>query len=104
MRLNDRDDAGRRAASGRRGRSTVLPVLIGSLLLFTGGVPNAPVVQAQTDSISPSALAQIEALMREKESRTGVALKIDSQLLYALRMQRGVAIAQGVSALETDVA
>src|SRR5215210_4578871 len=42
------------------------------------------------NGIAPEGLAQIEALIREKETRTPAEQKIDSQLLYALRMQRGL--------------
>jgi hypothetical protein len=63
----------------------------------------ATVIAAQDPGISPEALAQIDALIAEKESRTGTALKMDSQLLYELKMQRGQPIANGVWYLETDV-
>jgi hypothetical protein len=53
--------------------------------------------------MSPVALAQIEALLREKDSRTGAQLKMDSQLIYALKMRRGAMIAEGVRTLETNV-
>src|SRR3954469_19907871 len=37
------------------------------------------------NGIAPEGLAQIEALLREKETRTPAERKIDSQLLYARR-------------------
>ncbi|MBY0279813.1 thrombospondin type 3 repeat-containing protein [Candidatus Binatia bacterium] len=79
--------------------------LLPLLLVATLAVPcTCGVAGAQgSGGISPEALAQIDALIREKESRTGTALKIDSGLLYELRMGRGEAIAQGVRTLETDV-
>src|SRR5262245_34828726 len=58
--------------------------------------------QSRTD-ITPSALAQIDALIAEKASRTPAQRKIDSQLLYAIKMRRGEPIAAGVQALETGV-
>ena len=58
---------------------------------------------AQTD-IAPSALAQIDALMREKASRTAVQQKIDSQLVYAIKMRRGEPIAAGVQTLDSGLA
>jgi subtilase family protein len=59
---------------------------------------------AQEDpGISPEALAQIEALIREKESRTETEKKLDSQLIYEAKMERGEAIADGVRRLDTDV-
>jgi hypothetical protein len=63
----------------------------------------APQDQVQTD-IQPSALAQIGALMAEKASRTGAQQKIDSQLIYAIKMRRGEPIAAGVQTLDIDLA
>jgi Subtilase family len=57
----------------------------------------------QNNDISAEALAQIDALIREKESRSQTERKIDSQLIYELRMDRGQAIANGIRFLETDV-
>jgi hypothetical protein len=48
-------------------------------------------------------MAQIEALMKEKESREGWQRKMDSQLIYELKMRRGLMIAEGVRTLETNV-
>jgi len=48
-------------------------------------------------------MAQIDALIREKESRTGAQRKMDSQLIYELKMRRGAMIAEGVRTLETNV-
>ena len=70
--------------------------------LFSNGVPGAGAT-AQLNDISPEALAQIEALIREKESRTGAEQKMDSQLIYELKMRRGDVIAQGVRTLATDL-
>jgi hypothetical protein len=53
--------------------------------------------------MSPEAMAQIEVLMKEKESRTGAQRKMDSRLIYALKTRRGEMIAQGIRTLETDV-
>src|SRR5262245_36558646 len=70
--------------------------------LFSNGVPGAGAT-AQDDGISPQALAQIEALLNEKGSRAGTQQKMDSQLIYALKMQRGEMIAEGVQTLATDL-
>src|SRR5262245_13080357 len=70
--------------------------------LFSNGVPGAGAT-AKQDYISPQALAQIEALIREKDSRTGAQQKMDSQLIYELKMRRGAMIAEGVRTLETNV-
>lgn len=47
-------------------------------------------------TISSGSLQQIQALPREKESRSSAQQKIDSQLLFASKMRRGDAIAVGV--------
>src|SRR5262245_38193973 len=70
--------------------------------LFSSGIPGAGAT-AQEPPISPEALAQIQALILEKESRTGAQQKMDSQLIYELRMRRGEMIAAGVQTLETDL-
>lgn len=53
--------------------------------------------------ISESAARQIRSLVREKKSRTPGQRKIDTQLLYALKRQRGEAITNEVQTLEVDV-
>ena len=53
--------------------------------------------------ISDSAALQIQALLNEKEARTPAQKKMDSQLVYATKMNRGVAIANGIERLETRV-
>ena len=60
-------------------------------------------VPQDNQDISPEALAQINALIREKESRTDVQKKIDSQLIYQSRMAHGLMVADSVSTLQTDV-
>ncbi|MES1210874.1 MAG: hypothetical protein ABUL63_00940, partial [Acidobacteriota bacterium] len=59
--------------------------------------------QQQEARLSASAIQQIQALDAEKASRTPAQKKIDSQLLYAAKMSRGLAIAPGVPALEVNV-
>src|ERR1044072_72205 len=55
------------------------------------------------DGISAKALAQIEALIRANKVRTDVQKKIDSQLIYQTKMDRGLMVAEDVSTLQTDV-
>ena len=55
------------------------------------------------NGIAASAAAQIESLLREKESRSPAEQKIDSQLLYAWRMQQGLPVAPGVQTLEVGL-
>ena len=57
----------------------------------------------QVKGISPEAARQIAALQQEKESRTLVQRKIDSQLLYKSLMRRGLPVASDVPTLETRV-
>ncbi len=58
---------------------------------------------ASQQSISAEVMQQIQALEDEKESRTPAQKKIDSQLLYATRMERAQPIALGVSSLQVNV-
>jgi hypothetical protein len=59
--------------------------------------------QESAAEIAPAAWQQIQALLEEKETRTAVQQKIDSQLLYAIKMRRGESIAKGVQSLSVDV-
>src|SRR5213593_691188 len=56
-----------------------------------------------SQGISSIALEQIQALEDEKEARTPAQQKIDSQLLYAMKLRRAQPIASGVSSLQVDV-
>jgi hypothetical protein len=56
-----------------------------------------------SNQISRNALQQIEALIAEKKARTPVQQKIDPQLLFAAKMHRGEAIAEGVQTLAVNV-
>jgi hypothetical protein len=58
---------------------------------------------SQDPGISPEALAQIEALIQEKESRSETEQKMDSQLIYEAKMDRGEVIADGIRRLDTDI-
>src|SRR4051812_38299075 len=58
-------------------------------------------VEAQ---IAPEAAAQIEALESEKANRTPAQQKLGSNLLYAIKMQRGESIADGVTSLPNGLA
>src|SRR5262245_28807603 len=53
--------------------------------------------------IAPEALAQIEAFIAEKDARTTVQQKIDSQLLYERRMESGQALGGGLWVVETEL-
>ncbi|MFL6216148.1 MAG: HYR domain-containing protein [Blastocatellia bacterium] len=71
--------------------------------LFGKSSPKASAAAQMNDGVSPEAWQQIEALIAEKESRTGVQTKLDSQLIYELKMQNGQPVANGVQAVETDL-
>src|SRR5258708_24142851 len=83
--------------------------LVFALVVAGGTLSSGTRVRAQQPQdqlaagISPDALAQIDALLREKDSRTPAQQKIDSQLLYELRMTGGVPIADGITVIETDL-
>lgn len=61
------------------------------------------VTSSADGKLSETAMRQVEALTAEKDARTPAQQKIDSQLLYAARMQRGEEIAKGVARLEVSV-
>ena len=81
--------------------SRTLAVVV--LLVGLAGMGFTGVVVAQPLAMSANAVSQIQALIAEKETRTPAQRKIDSQLLYAGRMARGLEAAPGVATLETDV-
>jgi subtilase family protein/VCBS repeat protein len=61
------------------------------------------VIAQQTPGVSSQVLGQISALSADKASRTPVQRKISSRLLYAARIARGEAIAQGVPILQINL-
>ncbi len=82
----------------------LLIVLVSGLATLSPGsrltARAAQQLQQIDDGISAEAIAQINALLAEKASRTPVQEKIDSLLIYAQKMAKGQAIASGVSTLE----
>ena len=101
-----------RHVKARRHSRTRRRFLVAFMLLLCGAIAitstawlsNRNAAAANEDlGISPEALAQIEALIREKESRTDTERKMDSQLIYEAKMERGEVIADGVRRLDTDV-
>lgn len=92
----------------RRGNTRVLIISLLIVVFTLAAVASGTLFQSATASqglpdISPEALAQIDALIREKESRTDAQKKIDSQLIYQSKIDRGQAVADSVSTLQTDV-
>src|SRR5258705_7986014 len=58
---------------------------------------------ADQTGISAEGLAQIAALLADKQARTPVQQKIDSQLLYQEKMEFGAPVANGIWFVETDL-
>src|SRR6202049_4858643 len=69
------------------------------------GVSKAETANQETSSngISATAVQQIVALQQEKASRTAPQQKIDSNVLYTIRMMAGQPVAPGVPSLYTGV-
>ena len=97
----------RRPRQGRSAGFGRFWILGAALAVALGATSSGSRVAAQpqqdANGIAPEGLAQIEALLREKETRTPAEQKIDSQLLYARRMQQGLPVAPGVQTLEVDI-
>src|SRR6185369_13091772 len=60
----------------------------------------ATALSASADGIGTNALRQIQALIQEKDSRTAAQLKLESQLLYALKLSRNQPLAAGITNLQ----
>ena len=87
-------------------KSRWLALTMGLVVIMTGiAFSSGGQIQMQSrkQGIADTAMRQIEALMAEKESRTPAQQRIDSQLLYAIKMDRQEPIAPGVETLEVDV-
>ena len=76
-------------------RRIVVAVLLGQAF--------SPADAAEPERLSESALQQIRALQQEKQSRSAVHRKLDSQLVFQLRLNRGQSIAPGLSRLKPDL-
>src|SRR5664279_6400169 len=75
-------------------------------LAFRGAASVAIILAASNalaEAIRDSALQQISALQAEKASRTPAQLKMDSQLIYALKQSLNQAIAPGITNLRVFV-
>lgn len=89
-----------RAGRGRRRPAALRAVGIRVLpVLFLVGSAGA----ARAEALSPTAATQVQALMDEKASRTPAQQKIDSQLLYALKLARRDVSLRAVPSLSTAV-
>jgi Concanavalin A-like lectin/glucanases superfamily/Subtilase family len=65
--------------------------------------PAGALTTAADSGLSAGVLKQIAALEAEKAARTPAEQKLDSQLLYADRMRRGVPVADGVPAQRVNL-
>lgn len=72
-------------------------LLLGLVLLGVGITP------ALAQELSAQAQSQIGSLLAEKEARTPTQQKLDSQLIYAAKMQRGQAISSAVETLQVSL-
>jgi subtilase family protein len=87
-------------------RAAALAVIVVLGLVSSGTLVGAvaPLAQDQPAAgLAPEALAQIAALLADKEARTGAEQKIDSQLLYEAKMESGAPIADGILTIQTDM-
>jgi hypothetical protein len=80
--------------------AAAIAISTGSLLLVHA--------QAQEEARGPARMSdharnQIQALMREKATRSRGRRKMDSQLIYGMKMHRGEAIAEGVDTLVVTI-
>ena len=76
-------------------RPFILDAVLLAFTLLSGPAP--------AQALAERARAQIAALLAEKDARTPAQRKIDSNLLYTVRMNRGEAIADGVARLDTGL-
>lgn len=82
----------------------LLSLIAGSFILrpmFTASASGQD--KQQSVRISDAAARQIQSLIAEKASRTPEQNKIDSQLLYSLKMSRNERLAEGVESLKTGL-
>jgi subtilisin-like proprotein convertase family protein len=80
-----------------------LTLLLAGSLLVTLPMRKASAQKEPTVQMSESAARQINSLIQEKESRTPAQKKIDSQLLYAAKVNRGERITNEVAIMEINV-
>lgn len=82
------------------------PLSLLSGLLFLTRAPHTGVAaQGSADAVklSEGVQRQLKALLDEKATRTPAQQKLDSQLLYALKMRRGEEVAPGIRQLSVRV-
>ncbi len=82
-----------------------LLMLLGGLLWLARAPQTGVAAQGSADAVrlSEGVQRQIKALLDEKAARTPAQQKLDSQLLYALKMRRGEEVAPGIRQLSVRV-
>jgi len=81
-------------------KPVIAPIVTKSAVAVSNTITPVTFAEGQ---ISPAALRQISALETEKSRRTPAQNKMDSQLLYADRMRRGMPVAEGVPTQRVDL-
>lgn len=90
--------------SSASGPSGLRPVSANPALPSTlSGIKSSIPSESAAPPIDENVWQQIQALLEEKEARSPAQQKIDSQLLYAIRMHRGEVLARNVQSLRVDV-
>ncbi len=90
------------AAAGESGGLAIATGAAGAGSAQARTTPSGP-SEEPAGRLSPGALKMIAALEMEKALRTPAQLKIDSQLLYADKMSRGLPVAAGVPVQRVDL-
>ena len=81
-------------------RRTTFPVVLVLAVVVAGA---GDLFAQSSNRLDSSSIAQIQALMEEKNSRTPAQQKVDSNLLYESKQRRGLAVAAGVAELQTGI-
>lgn len=68
---------------------------------MTAAMAAGPLPALAQEPIPAAGLAKIQALLQEKRTRNAAQLKLDSQIHYSAKMERGEAIADGIPRMET---
>ncbi len=80
-----------------------IALAIFTLNLLPNSTRTVDAAQGQGEKISDSALSQIRSLIEAKRARTPEQQKLDSNLLAAIKVNRGEAIAKNAPSLRPDV-
>ena len=84
-------------------KGSITFAIIGLLLVLGLATGKATAQKPSATTIHPSAAAQIQALVKEKRSRTPAQRKIGSHLLHTIKIRRGEAVMRPIAHLKTSV-